>query len=123
MALKNLEIWHGTWRVETQHYRGKLIIGDNIDAAENYSLNGKLVLHKEHHEKPEYTFRLSIPLQTVETDTIVFGGKDQRDGMKKAMPLKFCWSAIARQRERKTGQSATFTGSRARTARRTQAAY
>jgi hypothetical protein len=51
-------------------------------------MNGNLVLHKEHHEEPEYTFRLSIQLQTVETDTIVLSGRDQRDGDEKSYSIE-----------------------------------
>lgn len=87
MALKNLAIWHGTWRIETQHYRGKLIIGDNADTTENDSVNGTLVLHKEDHEDPEYNFRLSIPLQMVDTDKIVLSGSDLRDGEEKSYSI------------------------------------
>lgn len=84
MAFKNLEIWQGTWRIDTQYYRGKLVIGDNIDAAENDSVNGNLVLHKEHHKDPEYNFQLSIPLKTVDSDKIVFSGRDRREGGEKS---------------------------------------
>jgi hypothetical protein len=88
MAIENFKIWHGTWRIETQHYRGKLIIGDKRDAAENDALNGNLVLYKEHHEEPEYNFCLSIPLQTVDTDKIVFSGRDRREGDEKSYAIE-----------------------------------
>jgi hypothetical protein len=51
-------------------------------------MNGNLVLHKEHHKEPEYTFRLSIQLHTVETDTIVLSGRDQRDGDEKSYSIE-----------------------------------
>lgn len=65
MALKNLEIWQGTWAVVTQHYHGKLIIAGNLNDAEHELLNGNLVLKKEQHEDPDYNFCLPIPLKTV----------------------------------------------------------
>jgi len=78
MALINLEIWQGTWTLETEHYHGKLTIGDNQNGTEDDSLSGNLVLHKAHHEEQEYHFLLSIPIKTVDHDKIVLFGKDRR---------------------------------------------
>ena len=78
MALENLEIWQGTWSLETQHYHGKLTIGDNQNGAEDDSLSGNLVLNKTDHEEQDYNFLLSIPIKTVDHDKIVLTGRDRR---------------------------------------------
>ena len=51
-------------------------------------MKGNLVLQKEHHEDSEYNFCLAIPLQTVDSDKIVFSGRDKRTGGEKSYGIE-----------------------------------
>ncbi len=78
MTLENLELWQGAWTIKTQHYHGKLIINDVLDDTEEGILRGTLILKKGEHDKLFYNFGVSIALDRVDSDKIVFTGRDQR---------------------------------------------
>ncbi len=78
MTLENLELWQGPWTIKTQHYHGKLIINDVLNDSAEGILGGNLVLKKGNQAKPFYNFQVTLALDQVDSDKIVFTGRDQR---------------------------------------------